>query len=357
MHAIQLKIKIFSDDDVISFAKLSADEYPNSSLVEKNFINWKHGSSPVGKSTHLQIFSDGQQIGRILVQPRTLLTSQHDYKAGCMADLLVISCARKTPSHFLRLNNACNSLSGFDFLYHTSNDRSFPLYSKLLKYKYSVILRGYGIPIRIGGVLKSMTGLNFKILSFLSKIVYQILQNLSKLLMRLCDVNIVSGLMTDAELKKLLSKCMLNGDPFFERTPNYLRWKSMDNPAYPSQIYQIFKNKKFTGYFILGNVPLNGMTHAVLHDFFVDSNLSYMTKVSLRVWLVIKAYIGNADTLFTMANEFSTQTKNFLGFPLMKIPNRFLPHFTPIFVRPMSAQGISELMKSAHITLVDLDYF
>lgn len=357
MHEIQLTVNIFSDDDVMSFAKISADEYPNSSLVDKNFINWKHSSSPAGKSTHLKIFSGAQQIGRILIQPRTFLTSQYDYKAGCMADLLVVSSARKTPSHFLRLNNACNSLPGFDFLYHTSNDRSFPLYSKLLKYKYSVILKGYGAPIRVGKVLASMTGLSFKMLSFLSKIIYQILEYLSRLLMRLCDVNIDAGLMTDAELENLLSQCILNGDPIFERTSNYLRWKSIDNPVSPSQIYQIFKKKKFTGYFILGNVQLNDMTHAVLHDFFLDPNLSYVTKVSLRIWLVIKAYKSNADTLFTMANESAVQAKNFLGFPLMKIPDRFLPHFTPIFVRSMNDEGISKLMKSAHITLVDLDYF
>lgn len=357
MHDTQLKVSIFSGDELQGFAELSASEYPDTSLVDTDFINWKHNSSPAGISTYLQLRSGELQIGRILVQPRTLLTSERTYRAGCLADLLIMSGARKTPNHFLRLNSACNSLIGFDFLYHTSNDRSFPLYSKLLRYKYPAVLKGYGVPISIGRILETHIGKSFVRLEFLSKIGYSILEKLLKIFIKITNITLDEGLMSDSEMTNLLKHGVLGGDIVFDRTPSYLKWRSLENPVHPCKIFRIYQQKKFIGYFILGNITLNKITHSVLHDFFLRPKLSFMMKITLRIWLIMQSYKEKAETFFTMANDFSGQTKQLLGFPFFRIPDKFLPHFTPIFIRILNDKSSIGIMKSAHITLSDLDYF
>jgi len=95
-----------------------------------------------------------------------------------------------------------------------------------------------------------------------------------------------------------------------------------------------------------------------LMDFLLDSDTSVITRLALRLWLIRLAIKVNADTLFTMVNSFNTMAKKFIGLPLVHIPDRLLPHATPIFIRAYGYQNKDfESNQTIHITLGDLDYF
>jgi len=93
-------------------------------------------------------------------------------------------------------------------------------------------------------------------------------------------------------------------------------------------------------------------------DFLVDPETPRMAQIALRFWLLRLAISSKADVFFTMANPSSTTALPCIGSPLVGLPDRLLPHKTPLFVRacnpetkPLEADG------SIHLTLGDLDYF
>jgi len=57
-------------------------------------------------------------------------------------------------------------------------------------------------------------------------------------------------------------------------------------------------------------------------------------------------------------NPLSISSKRFIGFPWIKIPEKYLPHKTPIFIHIKDAAMVNmENLSNIHVTLADLDYF
>jgi hypothetical protein len=96
----------------------------------------------------------------------------------------------------------------------------------------------------------------------------------------------------------------------------------------------------------------------VLVEFLLDTTAPLSVRIALRLWLIRAAIRAKADTVFTMANPLSKMAAKFVGLPLLQIPDRVLPHATPIFVRAQNEQSKHfEADRSIHLTLGDLDFF
>ena len=105
-------------------------------------------------------------------------------------------------------------------------------------------------------------------------------------------------------------------------------------------------------------VELNGLTYLVLLDFLVTPKLSFLSRAALRFWLIQYSVKSKTDAFFTMINSFGIIARKCIGFPLLKIPEKLLPHATPIFIRPNSNDFEEfKTTTSIHMTLVDIDYF
>jgi hypothetical protein len=64
------------------------------------------------------------------------------------------------------------------------------------------------------------------------------------------------------------------------------------------------------------------------------------------------------DAIFTMVNPHSMISRKCVGFPFVKIPDKLLPHASPIYMRPRTDEHKEfKTDKSIHMTLGDLDYF
>jgi hypothetical protein len=355
----QISVKNFAETDLQVFLDMSKSEYgPSDTTTNPEHIKWKHLDSPFGVSAYVCLTEMDKVVGRALIQPRLLRTASKVFDAASVMDLLVDKAHRSTPISFLNLTKASGIEAGFDLIYHTSNERTFPLYSKLLKFASPFSLRAYGFPVRFAGLLASIIGRRFKVIDWFTAPLRWLLVFTAYAVNSVACLNFSQKAINDDELEVLCTKCLRKSGPHLARTNAFLKWRFSDAPLWPGTLYRIDKKGQFLGYVVTRNVELGDLNHLVLIDFMLDTDTPFIALVALRMWLICKAISSKSDVLFTMANPFSTIAEQCLGFPLIHIPDKFLPHVTPIFIRSRTDESKDlEVDQSIHLTLADLDYF
>ena len=177
-------------------------------------------------------------------------------------------------------------------------------------------------------------------------------------------VNSVAGLVitedsiTDRELEELCTKCLQQSGSHLIRSNAFLKWRFQETLCWPARISRIERKGHFLGFLVTRKVNLQDRSHFVLMDFILDPSISRCARLSLRLWLIRQTIQSGSDVFFTMANPFSSIARRCIGFPLIKIPEKFLPHATPVFMRAGThGSEILESNRTIHLTLGDLDYF
>jgi hypothetical protein len=354
----QISVEAFTEADLEDFLDLSQLEYGLSASTNRDHIRWKHLDSPFGASSYVSLADSGQVVGRALVQPRTLRTATDRFNAASVMDLLIDSAHRSTPINFINITKTCGNGTSYDLVFHTSNERTFPLYSKLLKFASPFSLRAYGFPVRLAGAFASIFGRRIVAIDWLTAPLRWVLGVIAYIVIFVARLDISQKEMSDDELEVLSTKCLRQSGPHLARTKAFLKWRFGDAPLWPATVWRIDRKGRFIGYVVTRKVELGGLTHLVLMDFILDPDASLIAQVALRLWLIRKAITSQADALFAMVNPHSTIARKCAGFPLINIPDKLLPHATPIFIRARAndTQGL-EVDRSIHLTLADLDYF
>ncbi len=355
----QLSVRTFSEKDLPGFLTLSQSEYGTSaSTTDAAHIRWKHLTSPFGASTYICLDVAGKVVGRALVQPRPLCTATRMLATASVMDLLIDREHRTTPGNFIQITKATGDATGFDLIYHTSNEKTFPLYSKLLRFPRPFSLSAYGFPLRLAGPLASRIGRRIGLLDTLTAPWRGLLTLLSLIASTLVRLDVAHAPIGEDELSTLSAKCLHRGGPHLARTSTFLKWRFTDAPQWPATVYRVTHKGKFMGYVVTRKVELDGMVHSVLMDVLLDVDIPLLARIALRLWLIRQAAAMGADALFTMINPGSEVARTAVGFPLIPIPERLLPHTTPIFIRVCGTEGKTlETDGSFHLTLADLDYF
>jgi len=80
------------------------------------------------------------------------------FKTATVVDLLIDRAYRTTPRHVMKITKASSDMTHFDVIYHTSNQRTFPLYTKLFRFPNPFSLRAFGFPVRFAGLFASIIG-------------------------------------------------------------------------------------------------------------------------------------------------------------------------------------------------------
>ena len=354
----QISVAAFAETDLEVFLEMTHLEYGPSDTTNPDHIRWKHLDSPFGVSTYVSLGDTGQVVGRALVQPRALHTASKAFNVASVMDLLIDQKHRSTPVNFINLTKACGNIENYDLVFHTSNERTFPLYSKLFRFPNPFSLRAYGFPVRLAGVFAAILGRRIDAIDWLTAPLRCLLVVIAYVVNFFVRLDITQRGMNDDELETLSTKCLQKSGPFLARTNAFLKWRFTDAPCWPATIFRIDRNGVFLGYVVTRKVELGGLNHLVLMDFVLDPDIPFFVQITLRLWLIRKAITSGVDSLFTMVNSYSTIARKCVGFPLLSIPDKLLPHATPIFVRAHS-NDIKELEsdRSIHMTLADLDYF
>ena len=354
----QISVERFAETDLEGFLEMSQLEYGPSLSTHSDHIRWKHLDSPFGASSYISLVESGSVFGRVLAQPRPFRTATQVLNVAFVVDLLIEQKHRTTPASFISLTKASGNLEYYDLVFHTSNERTFPLYSKLFRFPNPFSLKAYGFPIRFAGVFSAIFGRRINAIDWLIAPVHWLLLAIADVVKFFSRLEISARAMDDEELETLSAKCLQQSGPHLVRTNVFLKWRFTDAPFWPATIFRIDRKGQFLGYGVTRKMELGGLNHLVLMDFMLDPDASFIACVALRFWLVRQAITTQADALFTMVNSYNSMARKVVGFPLLPIPGRLLPHTTPIFVRPRSNDLKEfEADRSIHMTLADLDYF
>ena len=170
--------------------------------------------------------------------------------------------------------------------------------------------------------------------------------------------NVTEQLPDDKMLSTLGLKLLHDSGPFLSRSKAFLKWRLLDAPLWAARVCCFERKGKFLGYVATRKLELNGLNYLVVIDFLMDTDMTLLEKLALRLWLTRQAIKSGVDILFTMINPNSKASRVCVGFPFIRIPDKFLPHRTPIFFRANNVKNhdvVSE--RKTHMTLADIDYF
>ncbi len=353
-----LTVSKFLESDLENFLKLSIEEYGYSDSANNDHITWKHLNSPFGASTLIKISENNNAIGHALVQPRLLQTESKKINCALVMDVLIGRSHRTTPSKFIELTKSMGKVDDIDLVIHTSNNKTGPLYRKLFRFSSPFSLTAFGFPIRLSGFLTSIFGRRIGISDWLLVPFYLLFLFFTYVFCQTLRLDISNRPISDIELGNLSDSCVKQSGPQLLRSNEFLKWRFNDSPLWSGSIFRIERCGHFMGYVVTRKVKLGNLNHQVLMDFLISSEIPSAASFSIRLWLISNAIKSGSDTFFTMVNYKNTLVKRFINFPLLMIPDKFLPHPTPIFVRSSCKLNKKfESDSSMHITLSDLDYF
>jgi hypothetical protein len=297
-------------------------------------------------------------VGRVLLQPRPFYSASQKYNVACDMDMLVDRDFRSPSSNFINLIKASDELPTFDFVYHTANEITRQLYERLLGFPNPFSLQSYGFPLRISGLLSALIGRRINALDWLLAPFHWIMQGTAFGFCQIAGTDISQQPMSDTELDELFKKCLHQSGSLLARTNEYLKWRFVDAVDFPSKIYRIDRKGQLIGFFVMRYLKLGELNHFILMDFLLDTHTPLICRIALRLWLIDAAIKAKTDTLFTMINPFNKMARKCIGYPLVRIPDKLLPHATPIFIRAYGHKNKHfETDQSIHLTLGDLDYF
>lgn len=359
---------VFVDSDVEVFLKLSKAEfskdsnwkgqYVESLLMSPKHVIWKHCQSPFGASTFVKLKSNNNVVGRVLMQPRQFQVFDRNYTAACDMDMLVVKTHRMPPSNFIRLIKCSHQVESFDLVYHTANEITHILYGKLLSLPNPFSLKAFGLPIGLAGIFFKLFGYRVKIIDIFSRPIWYAIVIISNILSIASSIAVRSGNLTDFELENLSNNCLAESGAMLARNNVFLDWRFGSQSDFPGKLLRVEREGILIGYIVVRKVTLAGMNHLVLMDFLIDSKLNMISKIALRFFLLKLGVNERVDTILAFLNPFNKMSKNFFGFPFMQVPEKLLPHETPIFIKTNHPDLKDyEFIKTTHMTLADLDYF
>ena len=352
-----ISIKTFSKEHVDENIKLGASEYTSQEVLNKEHLIWKHIHPPAGPSKIIGEYSaEGALIGRIFLQRRNFYLNDNLSATGATATDLLIDPKCRVASSFVAITRSIKSIEEIDIIFHTSNENSDIFYRNLFKFPVRFSLTALGLPLDIYGIVKSkcpnLSAIKtLKILSTPYKILLVIL---GKFLTNLTKINF-SNQPLDQE--NIFSQFKKRTGPHFERSKAFNYWRFNSGPIFNGEIYWIWKYKECLGYLVFKKTEIRHINFYVLMDIIFIRDLSVFEKITIKFLMIKLAIINNCDALFMMVNLKNSSVNWLKGAPFFKIPDRYLPHSTPIFIHTKLPENMFHKYENIFFTLADLDYF
>jgi hypothetical protein len=355
----KIVFKKFTEAQLVNFICLSEVEYGRmESVTNPDHVRCKHLQTPYGPSTAMNLECVDEVVGRAILQPRLLCLSGKQVPAAFVSDVLVHPEFRRPVSNFISLMQSIKKAQNFPLVLHTSNNTTESIYKKLLKFKWPFSLSTFGFPLN----LRKAT---FKVLKFDSLLFELFATPYRYLILLLCktatiffDFKLTTDKPDDTCFDEFFQKEAIKNDCEMVRDTQFLKWRYSQSPLWQAKILYLYKDSQLCGYVVLRNVELEGMKFTVVMDFALNDTVNTIQRLCLR-WSIIHIALSHGDDMvFTLLNPLSRASKKFIGFPWVKIPERFMPHKTPIFLHINDPSRVTlENLLNIHLTLGDLDYF
>ncbi len=355
----EIVFKKFTEDQVVNFIRLSEVEYGRlESVPDVDHIRCTHLQSPNGPSTAMNLECAGEVVGRAMLQPGLMCLSGKRVPVAFVSDALIHPDFRRPASNFISLMQSIKKAQDFPLVFHTSNNITEDIYKKLLKFKLPFNLSAFGF-------LLNLRKAAFKVLKFDSPLFELFSVPYRCLILVLCrTVTIFAGFKITTEepenshFDEFCRKEAIKNDCEMIRDSQFLKWRFLQSPLWQAKIFYVYKDSKLCGYVVLRNVELEGMKFTVVMDFILNETFNTLQLFCLRCSIICMALNHGDDMVFTLLNPLSRASKKFIGFPWVKIPEKYMPHRTPIFIHVNDPAMVNlENPSNIHVTLGDLDYF
>jgi hypothetical protein len=351
--------KKFTETQVVNFIRLSEVEYGRmESVTDADHVRCKHLQAPYGPSTAMNLECLDEVVGRAILQPRLICLSGKQVSVAIVSDALIHPDFRRPASNFISIMQSIKKAREFALVFHTSNNISENIYKKLLRFKWPFSLRAYGLPLNLSKA-------TFKVLKFDSPLLELFSAFYKYLVLLLCrtaaiffQFKITTEKPDDICFDEFCGKEAIKNDCEMVRDSKFIKWRFLQSPLWQAKILYLYKDSKLCGYVVLRNVELEGMKFTVVMDFAINEKFNILQLLCLRCSIIRMALNYGNDIVFTLLNPLSRTSKKLLGFPWIKIPERYMPQRTPIFLHVNDpAMADLESQSRIHLTLGDLDYF
>ena len=358
--AHRIRIRKASLLDVEEFIRTSRAEGLPSKVCDPVHIAWKHLESPDDASTAVDLLKNEEVLGRLWVTRRQWLIDGIQVSMGHPQDLLILHGGRSLREIADLINAAFNTaLSGGGIMYHGSNENSDDIYRRMYRTTESFFLQASVIAIAPISLLSRQKDWFFATKRiFLDEGIRRFLNWLESIVRS--DLTLRT-LEESRELSKILGEFRLAEPCAAIRSEEFFNWRfKMDpNSDYVVRIIQV-KNQD-VGYVVWTDVTAFGVKARVVVDIVWTKSLTRINRIKL--WLTVLAYNNSEFELLLFISNWENRTLRSIGsFPLIKVPNRFMPQEIPVYLRTDAdvmphSQIAHQQFQSAYFTLSDLDFF
>jgi hypothetical protein len=354
-----IKLENFNYDGLQEQISVAKSVYSSLEVVDPAHIRWKHLTSPYGKSTCITLRNDkGILLGRSFLQPRKFWVKKDISYHGAMVTDLVIDPQARNASALIDMTRAFKSPTGIKLVVHTSNEVSDPIYRNLFKFPVACTLTALGLPLYFAKVLRPYLK-NLRVLNVLD---YLLTPWRWGLLGFSSAFELASGVgfiarPQESEMLEVFNGFKEISESHFERSLAFHRWRFGEGPIFNGEIKWIKSKGICIGCVVFKQVEFGELSTCVLLDIVMRRNLTRTEKIAIKLLVVKYAIRLTSDVLFTLANTDNPALKWLNGFPFIVIPDKLLPHPTPIFIHSSEEIYPSPNHKNIYLTLADLDYF
>jgi hypothetical protein len=293
--------------------------------------------------------------GRLFLQYRNFYVNCALNAAGSIVTDLLIDPKCRVASSFIAITRSIKSPE-IDIIFHTSNENSDIFYRNLFKFPVRFSLTAVGLPIDIYGLVKSKwpTLRAIKLLKIFSvpyKFFFVFLQKI------ICSFTKIKFSDQPVDQNSIFDKFRIRTGPHFERNQAFNYWRFATGPIFNGEIHWVWNNKECLGYLVFKKTKINHMSFYVVMDIIFTRDLSAFEKISVKLLMIKLAILSNCDALFVLVNLKNSSLSWIKGMPFFTIPDRYLPHSTPIYMHTTLSENVFNKYENIFFTLADLDYF
>ena len=158
-------------------------------------------------------------------------------------------------------------------------------------------------------------------------------------------------------MAKIFEEYRRHAGAHFDRSLRFLTWRFSDGPLFNGKVEWVWSQGECIGYLVFKPVALSGLVVFVIMDAVFRRRLTLKEAITIKFLAARLAIAGSCDAVFTLVNIENSALKWLEGFPFIRIPDRHLPHSTPIFIHASNEYRSLEKQADIFFTLADLDYF
>jgi len=354
-----ISLELVDEKRISEHVAVGASVYSSQEVTSVDHLRWKHLESPYGPSTSVSLRNERDDlVGRSFIQPRTFCVTPSTSCSGATITDLVIMPEERNAASLIGMTRAIKSPDGVDVVIHTSNDVSDLIYRKLFKFPIAFTLVATGLPVRVSNILKPYLK---------NPILIQVAELLIspwRWLLRACALvmSAVSGVRfaakpTDSVMSEIFEEYRQHAGAHFERSQRFIDWRFSTGLIFNGEIEWVWNRGQCLGYVAFKRVALGGLEVFVILDVVLRRRLALKEAIALKFLATRLAIQGSCDAVFTLVNIKNPALKWLQGFPFLRIPDRHLPHPTPIFIHTSNKCRSLEGRADLFFTLADLDYF